>query len=275
MELKFVKCHIDSRFKESGTHSSFQYTLAEPFNTPEGCVVYVDNVSIPHSWYSVDVWNNSLYIAEFGSSYSVRKVTIPSNSYTATTLKIGISDALNANRPSGIGAYTVVHTPSTNKIAISSDPNVGSTFHILTDDEIKFYDQALLQINKGDPQSFNGVLRNREGFQGSRAQDYTYSSLYTSGSIDILAHHNVYIHSSLSSFNTLGPNGASDIICKVPVNANYGVVLNHNSSGSQDYQAIGKRTLSTIFFSLRDAYGHEIDLQGASWSLSLVFAIKE
>ena len=126
-ELKFTKIHIDSRFKESGTHSSFQYTLAEPFNTPEGCVVYVDNVSIPHSWYSVDAWNNSLYIAEFGSSFSVRKVTIPSNNYTATTLRLGIQTALNFQRPSGIGAYTVAYTASTNKIAISSDPSVGST----------------------------------------------------------------------------------------------------------------------------------------------------
>ena len=63
MDLKFRKIHFDSRMKSSGTHSQFEYNLAEPFDTPEGTICYVDNVSIPHTWYSVDSWNQNMYVA--------------------------------------------------------------------------------------------------------------------------------------------------------------------------------------------------------------------
>ena len=36
MDLKFRKVHIDSRFKSSGTHSDFEYTLAETFPENSG-----------------------------------------------------------------------------------------------------------------------------------------------------------------------------------------------------------------------------------------------
>ena len=273
MDLKFRKIHFDSRMKSSGTHSQFEYNLAEPFDTPEGTICYVDNVSIPHTWYSVDSWNQNMYVAEkVSNAHTVRLVTVPVASYSVNTLKSGLETALNTNRPANIGAYIVAHTPSTNKLAIACAANC--LMHVLTDDEIKLYDQALLVINKGDPRPFNGVIRNREGFQGTSAQSYTYTDLFTSGSLDIIAHHNVYIHSSIASFNTLGPIGQSDIICKCPVNVNFGTIINHNVSSAQDFSYVGKRTLSNISFSIRDAYGHLIDLQGASWSLSLTFAVE-
>ena len=78
--LKFRKVHIDSRLRSSGTHSAFDYSLNETFDTPEGCVAYIDNVVLPHSWSSVDNTNNWLYIAErVGSSsytYSVRRLQL-------------------------------------------------------------------------------------------------------------------------------------------------------------------------------------------------------
>ena len=277
-QLRFRKIHVDSRFKSSGTHSQFEFPLAEPFSTPEGTVCYVDNVSIPHSWLSVDNSNKYLYIAERAGggpyTYTVRRIELATGNHSGTTLKTALQTALNSNTPSTISAsYVVTHTLNTNKIAIASP--AASVFHILTDDEIQIYDNALYTINKDSVQSANGLLRNREGGSSSSAGNYTYTDLYVSGSIDLLSHHSVYIHSSLASFNTLGPKGQSDIICKVPVSSSYGFSIHHNVSSAQDFSEVGKRSISSISFSIRDAYGNLIDLEGAAWSLSLVFALKD
>ena len=275
-ELKFRKIHIDSRFKSSGTHSQFEYNLTEAMDTPENTYCFCDNVCIPHSFNSVDASNQYLYLAERDSNntYSVRRLEIPSQNYSGPALKAALLTALNTNLPSGISPnYLVTHTLSTNVIGIAAP--VTSVFHILTDDEIEMYDNALYVINKNDPRSMNGVLGNREGGTATRAQDYTYTAAYFSKFLDLLNHHNIYVHSSLASFSTLGPKGQSDIICKVPVSSNYGTTIHHNVSSAQDFCDVGKRSISAISFSIRDAYGHPIDLQGASWSLSLTFAVKE
>ena len=100
--------------------------------------------------------------------------------------------------------------------------------------------------------------------------------VWTTGFVDLLSHHNVYVHSNLSSFNVCGPQGgSSDILCKVPVNSSYGTTIFHAVSSPQDFADVGRRTISSISFAIRDAYGNDIDLQGASWSLSLVFAVRD
>jgi hypothetical protein len=265
--------------KSSGTHSSFQFPLAEPFDTPEGTVCFVDDVSIPFSWFSVDETNKYLYIAERAGSgpytYTVRRIEITTGNHGGSTLKAALQNALNANTPATISAsYIVTHTLATNKIAIAAPTS--STFHILTEDELAIYDNALYTINKDLIQSANGVLRNREGGVATAAENFEYTDLYVSGSIDIMSHWNIYISSSLASFNTLGPRGQSDIIAKVPVNTSYGNTIHHSSSNSaHDYCDVGKRSISSISFSIRDAYSNLIDLQGGAWSLSLVFALKD
>ena len=75
MGLNFRKVHIDSRFKSSGTHSDFEYELAETFDCPEGTICYLDNAVIPMSWNTIDSTNQYLYIAEkVGTTYSVRRL---------------------------------------------------------------------------------------------------------------------------------------------------------------------------------------------------------
>ena len=49
----------------------------------------------------------------------------------------------------------------------------------------------------------------------------------------------------------------------------------HAASTPGDFSDVGRRSLTSLQFSLRDAFGNEIDLQGGSWSLSLVFAVRD
>ena len=175
--LKFRKVHVDSRMKSFGTHSNFSFDLKETFDTPEGTAVFCDNALIPHSWQTVTATNNNLYIAErHGTTtpytYTVRKIQLAEGNHSGTSLRSALHTALNANVPSQSSAtWGVVYTAATNKLTIAS-PNV-TVFHILSDDEIKAYDNALLTVNKNDPASANGIIRNREGYTGNTATAYT------------------------------------------------------------------------------------------------------
>jgi len=278
--LKFRKIHVDSRRKSFGTHSNFSFDLKETFDTPEGTICYCDNALIPHSWQTVTAQNQNLYIAErHGIAapyiYGVRKVQLPVGNHSGISLRSVLETALNTNVPIvSTATWAVVYSASTNKLSIAS-PSM-TVFHILSDDEIKNYDNALLTIDKNNPASANGIIRNREGYTGNTATAYNYVDVWTTPFVDLLNHHAVYIHSNLSSFNVCGPEGgSSDIICKIPVSSSWGTMIFHAASTPGDFADVGRRSLTSLQFALRDGFGNEIDLQGGSWSLSLVFAVRD
>ena len=284
MELKFRKVHIDSRFRSTGSHSDFQYELAEPFDCPDGTICYLDNAVIPMSWDSVGEHNKYLYLAERDRRvlpyvYYVRRIELAKKFYSAVTLRKAIEDQLNLNVPAGSGItnnYAVAYDSSSNVFTITHPNTTDNDFYLLTDDDLKYYNSTLLSINKRNPQSANNLLRNLESDTIiTSVENYPYTNSWTSNFIDIVNHHSVYVHSSLSSFNTLGCRGESSIIAKVPSSASWGNTIFHNVSSSVDFVDVGKRNISHISFAIKDAAGNTIDLKGASWSMSLVFAIRE
>jgi hypothetical protein len=75
--------------------------------------------------------------------------------------------------------------------------------------------------------------------------------------------------------SSLGPAGQTSILGKVTNNASYGNSMFYQSNGAHDYVDIGKQSISTIRLSLKDAFNNTVNLQGASWSCSIIFQIKE
>ena len=284
MELKLRNIHIDSRFRSTGSHSDFQYELAEPLDCPGGTICYMDNAVIPMSWDSVGEHNKYLYLAERDRRvlpyvYYVRRIEIAKKFYSGVTLRNEITSKLNLNIDPSSGItnnYAVAYDSSSNVLTITHPNTTDNDFYLLTDDDLKYYNSTLLSINKTNPQSANNLLRNLESDTIiTTVENYPYTNSWTSNFIDIVNHHSVYVHSSLSSFNTLGCRGESSIIAKVPSNASWGSTIFHNVSSSVDFVDVGKRNISHISFAIKDAAGNTIDFKGASWSLSLVFAIKE
>ena len=236
------------------------------------------------SWDSVGEHNKFLYLAERDRRvlpyvYYVRRIELAKKFYTAVTLRKAIEDELNLNIPAGSGItnnYAVAYDSSSNVLTITHPNTTDNDFYLLTDDDLKYYNSTLLSINKRNPQSANNLLRNLESDTIiTTVENYPYTNSWTSNFIDIVNHHSVYVHSSLSSFNTLGCRGESSIIAKVPSSASWGSTIFHNVSSAADFVDVGKRNISHISFAIKDAAGNTIDLKGASWSLSLVFAIKE
>ena len=183
---------------------------------------------------------------------------------------------------SAVGSYGILAILTTNRMIVSGPDASAATptvnFKFMTDDEISAYDQALLTLDKGQTNSANGVFLNREtqGVVSSSAQDFVYSPHFSSLFLDLVAHHNIYIHSSLAmGLSSLGPAGQTSILGKVPTNASYGNSLFYQSNGAHDYVDVGKQSISTIRLSLKDAFNNEVSLEGASWSCSIIFQIKE
>ena len=60
--LKFKKVYIDSSYKVSGTSSDFTIDLPETVQLEENMLCQIHEVSVPHSWYSINENNNNFYV---------------------------------------------------------------------------------------------------------------------------------------------------------------------------------------------------------------------
>ena len=61
---KIRKTYVDSRFRtrDSNSYSDFKIELKEQLELPDNTVCYVDDISIPHKWRTVESHNNKFYI---------------------------------------------------------------------------------------------------------------------------------------------------------------------------------------------------------------------
>ena len=61
---KVKKVYVDSRFRsrDSASNSDFTFELNEALVLPDNTVCYVDDISIPHTWRTIEAHDNKLYI---------------------------------------------------------------------------------------------------------------------------------------------------------------------------------------------------------------------
>ena len=82
---------------------------------------------------------------------------------------------------------------------------------------------------------------------------------------------NIYMRSpNISAFNTIGCNGESSVIKKIPVSSNYGdMIFNSNTTGN-DFLDCSRQTWKTLEFHLLDVNSNYINLHGSNVSFSLI-----
>jgi hypothetical protein len=97
---------------------------------------------------------------------------------------------------------------------------------------------------------------------------------HVSGFVDLRRVHNIFVHSpSFGNYNTVAPGGVRTALCKVPVEVGYGGLVRWSTGGSGfDYIECGVRSLHLLRLELKDADGNLLDLQGTSFSLTLLFS---
>ena len=102
--------YVDSIFRtrDSNSDSDFKFELKEPLDLPDNTVCYVDGISIPHTWRTIESHNNKFYIifkmgylSGGGTDTAVEYngdpyvLTSPEGNYTGANLASGIQGLLN------------------------------------------------------------------------------------------------------------------------------------------------------------------------------------
>ena len=108
---KIKKVYTDSRYKTSGSisNSDFKFEIKEALDLPENAVCYIGGISVPHSWYTVENYNNKLYIGNTHEdlSLSASVLSVPAGNYNASDLASTLQSVLQAAYPNE--NYTCVY----------------------------------------------------------------------------------------------------------------------------------------------------------------------
>ena len=294
---KVKKVYVDSRFRtnDSDSNSDFKFELNEALDLPDNTVCYVDDISIPHTWRTIESYNNKFYIIlrttvvnpDTTATYNwiPYMITIPDGNYDGYRLASGMQDLLNSIEINF--TFEVKYNTATGSIKIEeTTEGSGNAFDVPTDLGIATWDTetnnqypwrniegTIVYPDVVYPQSINGVLRNTEMVPVNLSFMY---NTYQSGFLDLLNIHNIYIHCpNLGHFNSIGVRGENTIIKKVPVSSSFGYLIIDTVVSPHDKMDVSRQNVKTIHITLKDVSGNVINLHGANCSLSLIFVTTE
>ena len=210
--------YIDSRYKtsDSVSNSDFKFEIKETLQLGENTVCYIDDISIPHSWYTVENCNK-LYIDNTHEdlSLSASVLSVPAGNYNASTLASTLQSVLQAAYPND--NYTCVYNVARGSITISAIRG----FIIYTYDQaieltnsigVQFPDwvdhnNQLITVDVNSLMSMNEILRHSEPI----SPETTFETNF----IDLFNVHNICTHChNLGHYSTIGVRGESTIIKK-------------------------------------------------------------
>jgi hypothetical protein len=283
--LPVKKIFIDSRYKTKDSVSSynFKFHLPETLLMPHNAGFYIDDIAIPHTWYTIEEnRNDKLYMRVSPLNPDPDNnglidviVTIAAGFYNVPDLAAEMQTKIRAQTD-----FTLPGQPTTNIFQVTYDLRKSTItifcissrkFKILTPDDLETQlngDWNGPSYNTSDPNYFNEILSHLEG----NSIFYTSSNPYISNSLNLQSIRNMYIHSpNLGNYNTVGPNGESTIIKKVPVTSGYNEMIFDTVTSASDFLDCSRQTLRTIQFYIRDSRGRDINFHGANLSFSIVF----
>ena len=297
MSLPIKVLHIDSHTKtvDSISNSNFKIELPEVLLFPKDTIYYIDSVTIPHTWYTIEAnVNDKLYMQVTDNTTNIplktnicKIIVLEPGNYNITSLASEILIKANTSFSSSSipHHFSIIANVYNNTISITPQTTT-MMVKILTDSDIldglsniSYWDSpggwdgswSGASYNPSNPHDINDILNNTEG----RASFFTQSNAYRSGYVDLQPIKNVFLTSTnLSNFHTLGPNGERIILKKIPVNAGNNEMIFYNTSLDSDCLDCSRKTLKTIEFQLKDIRGNIIPLHGSHVSFTIIFDIK-
>ena len=92
--LPIKKIYIDTRWKTSSSKSDTDFSVQLPQNyyMPRNTVFYIDDVSIPVSWYSIQNNRNNKFYCQWANSIKV--LELPEGDYDAIKLAKALSASI-------------------------------------------------------------------------------------------------------------------------------------------------------------------------------------
>ncbi len=275
------KIYVDTRFRTDSSSNSndFKISLPETVYLPDNTKFFIDDVSIPHSWYSVEENINDKFYIEIvntdTSAISHKIINIVSRNYTGISLATYLEDQISVLFND---VFVITYSESENTISIEVVKN-GYKFRVLTRKEIKTKlngEWTGADYDTDNPADANTQIFKLFNDTSPYYDRTTGTAIFTSSSIDLQPIKNIYLYSpNIGSYNTIGPRGERSILKKIPVTAGYNFVIFDNTIISQEFLDISKQSLSTMHFIITDSAGNLIPLHGQDWSLSVVFVYSD
>ena len=275
--LKFKKVYIDSYYKVSGTSSDFTIDLPETVQLEDNMLCQIHEVSIPHSWYSIQKGVNDRIFVRVehtgtGAWTTRAMITLTEGNYSiselAGHLQVILSNYCNDAEfpPQRSDMFVVSHSSLLNKIRISVNYN-DIEFQILPDNEILTHPAWFPDINGAENiKSINRVLGNYT----LTTRDFNNS--YYSGFVDLQRVKNLYLHcNEISNFNQLTVAGNSSIVKKIAFNIPYLGIINDNELSNFDNIDVSGKLLRRLQFRLTNHLNEVVDLNNVDVSFSLTF----
>ena len=267
------KLCIDSRFSAPGSkgNADFRYVLTESIHIPDNMAMYVTDVCIPRSWYTIEYFNQYMFIRLKKKNnpiliYLDYKIALTQKNYSLLSLREEVQYQLNNEIDEADFEVNIDDARGTIKIRCM---NPEYCFWVLSDKDLSNTGVAYrnsFNIDSTNPQSCNSVLGNTHT-SDLRRED----SEWNSGFIDLVGIHNIYITCSQFGNNSLGPQGERNILKKVVTTAEFGGLIVYNWANEYDHVDCSKMLLKTLDFKLTDAYGNPLILHGAHCSFTIVF----
>ena len=270
LPVKKIYCDTKFRRNDSKSTSDFKIDLPQTLKLPENCVCYIDDVSIPRTFYTVETGvNDTLYVRLSDPTfvlpeylYTDHIITLQSKNYNGAQFAAEIQAKLQVINSS----FTCLYDSQSMTISISL---ATLDVIILTDAQLKGSVSMLTwsgaAYNQNNLSSANELISNFQRVVGNTASPAQYH-------LNLTSIRNIYIRSpNISSFNTIGCNGESSIIKKVPINAAPGEMITSFITSSTDFIPCNNLTLRTIEIQLQDVNGNIINLHGSNWSFSILF----
>ena len=138
---KIKKAYVDSRYEsnDSVSNSGFKFEFKEALDLPGNTVCYIDDISIPHTWYTIEEHlNNTLFIVTTKMEndvpiwYHTLALEIPSGNHTGSSLALALQAELQFAEPDH--QIVCIYNNATGSITIRSS-NV-LLFSILSDYQV-------------------------------------------------------------------------------------------------------------------------------------------
>ncbi len=271
--LPVKKIYLDSHFKtnDSVSESDCKFQLRETFTFPDNTIMFLDDIAIPHSWYSVisDINDKLYFMVYYDGSTDGFVATLTSQNYTGSELATEKATQMNAEYTTLTNNFSASFSVLNQTITITSGEGT-LAFKILTESEITADLNGSFNFPSynasSPPDIVSKILK-------QTADTSTSSTTFTSGFIDLQPIKNVYIYcSNLSTFSTVAPVGGSGVIKKVPVTQDTGYYIFDNIMNTNDYVDVSRLSIRMLHFQLKDKLSNVIPLNGSTWSASIVFA---
>ena len=273
MSLPVKKIYVDSRMKtnDSNSDSDFKFELSQSLTLPKNTTCFIDDITIPHSWYNVDAKNNRLYVyANHGADSIYAILYLNVGNYNGLTLVGELNRVFNTIGSYFLSANFDLNTNRLNIYTGSSD----TSFRIYSDYELN--DMAKNGGWHGENYTYNNIYSINDLIHNTKkiTPGYNRGTSYWSEFINFNGIRNLYLCSpNLCSLSVLGPNGSpANIVKKIPVTSDYGFNIFAGGSIAHDYIECSKQTWKTLEFQLQDVFGNNIDLNNNPISFSIILS---